>query len=83
MRENFSFVILEDKEGDKEKRRKWEYKLTQTISKAVFLGEIIPSEKWLGKDAAFDEIIEGGLWQKEGIYNEFTSQDIIELISIL
>ncbi len=83
MRENFSFVILEDKEGDKEKRCKWEYKLTQTISKAVFLGEIIPSEKWLGKDAAFDEIIEGGLWQKEGIYNEFTSQDIIELRSIL
>ena len=83
MRENFSFVILEIKEGGKEKRRKWEYKLTQTISKAVFLGEIIPSEKWLGKDAAFDEIIEGGLWQKEGIYNEFTSQDIIELRSIL
>ncbi len=83
MRENFSFVILELKEGGKEKRCKWEYKLTQTISKAVFLGDIIPSEKWLGKDAAFDEIVEGGLWQKEGIYNEFTSQDIIELRSIL
>ena len=83
MRDNFSFSILEFEEEDvevaKENRLKWEYKLIQTISKAVFLGEITPSEKWLGKFSSVNEIRKGGLWQKEGVYDEVTSQDFEDL----
>ena len=63
----------------KENRLKWEYKIIQTISKAVFLGEITPSEKWLGKFSPINEITKGGLWQKEGVYDEVTSQDFEDL----
>ena len=83
MRDNFSFSILEFEEEDvevaKENRLKWEYKIIQTISKAVFLGEITPSEKWLGKFSSVNEIRKGGLWQKEGVYDEVTSQDFEDL----
>jgi hypothetical protein len=83
MRDNFSFSILEFEEEDvevaKENRLKWEYKIIQTISKAVFLGEITPSEKWLGKFSPINEITKGGLWQKEGVYDEVTSQDFEDL----
>ena len=83
MRKNFSFSILEFEEEDvevaKENRLKWEYKLIQTISKAVFLGEITSSEKWLGKFSPINEITKGGLWQKEGVYDEVTSQDFEDL----
>ena len=77
MQENFSFVVFEVK--TKTERLKWEYKLIQTISKAVFLGEITPSEKWLGKFSPINEITKGGLWQKEGVYDEVTSQDLEDL----
>lgn len=81
MQENFSFVVFEVK--TKTERLKWEYKLIQTISKAVFLGEITPSEKWLGKFSPINEITKGGLWQKEGVYDEVTPQDFEDLAKII
>jgi hypothetical protein len=68
MRENFSFVIFEvETEAE---RLDWEERIIFTLSKAVILGQISPSKKWLGNKSPKEKIKKSGLWQVEGIYVE-------------
>ena len=68
MRENLSFVVFEVE--TEEDRLNWEERIVFTLSKAVILGQISPSEDWLGKKSPKGKIIKSGLWQVEGIYIE-------------
>ena len=68
MRENLSFVIFE--EETEAERFDWEERIIFTLSKAVILGQISPSKKWLGNKSPKEKIKKSGLWQVEGIYVE-------------
>ena len=68
MRENLSFVIFE--EETEAERFDWEERIIFTLSKAVILGQISPSKKWLGNKPPKEKIKKSGLWQVEGIYVE-------------
>ena len=82
MRENFSFVVFEvETEAE---RLEWEERIVFTLSKAVILGQISPSEKWLGKSSPKEKIKKSGLWQVEGIYiEELDKTDINKLKQIV
>ena len=82
MRENLSFVVLEV-ETEKE-RLCWEERIVFTLSKAVILGQISPSEDWLGKSSPKEKIRKSGLWQVEGIYiEELDKASINKLMQIV
>jgi len=82
MRENLSFVVFEVE--TEEERLCWEERIVFTLSKAVILGQISPSEDWLGKSSPKEKIRKSGLWQVEGIYiEELDKASINKLMQIV
>ena len=82
MRENLSFVIFE--EETEAERFDWEERIIFTLSKAVILGQISPSKKWLGNKSSKGKIRRSGLWQVEGIYiEELDKAGISKLMQIV
>ena len=82
MRENLSFVVFEvETEAE---RLDWEERIIFTLSKAVILGQISPSKKWLGNKSPKEKIRKSGLWQVEGIYiEELDKADVNRLMQIV
>ena len=82
MRENLSFVVFEvETEAE---RLDWEERIIFTLSKAVILGQISPSKKWLGNKSSKGKIRRSGLWQVEGIYiEELDKAGISKLMQIV
>lgn len=82
MRENLSFVVFEvETEAE---RLDWEERIIFTLSKAVILGQISLSKKWLGNKSPKEKIRKSGLWQVEGIYiAELDKADVNKLIQIV
>jgi|GEM_PF-662540 len=62
---NLSFCVLPI--DTKEDRLFWERKIVSTLAK---IGEIKPSDNWLGNHSTKDKIQRSGLWQVNELYNE-------------
>lgn len=81
MRENLSFVVFEvETEAE---RLYWEERIIFTLSKAVILGQISPSKKWLGNKFSKGKIRNSGLWLVQGLDKEGLTEDEFEKLKKL